>query len=509
MKYKQKFVLGILLLFILHAGFCNEIQKKEGNKLILSDLKYIGQVDERYQSVNVEMCEVVGGNFWISYHLIDSERVKTEGIAALKRSIPPVNLYDKKLRTLAFALGPLYIRVSGTWANSTYFQDNDESKSESAPEGFENVLTRAEWKGVIDFCKAVDAKLVTSFAISDGIRDIDGNWTPDQLKSLLNYTKSIGGEIAAAEMFNEPSHASHGAAPEGYDASWYARDFADFKCYVDSVYPEMKIMGPGSTGEGGVLPGHRSMETDQIFAAVPKPKFDIFSYHYYGGVSKRCRGELTPENALTDAWLSRTELGLKYYEEARNKYLPDAPIWLTETAEASCGGNPWAATYTDCFRYLEQLGRLAKMNVKVVMHNALCASEYALLDQDTHEPRPNYWAALLWNKLMGSKVYEAKSTIDGLDIFIHNQKESSGGTTVLIVNPKETETFIEIPATAQQYLLTANDILSKTVKLNGEVLKLKSDDTLPQITGKVLNAGEITIPPYSILFLSFKNLKIQ
>ncbi|WP_319590759.1 hypothetical protein [uncultured Draconibacterium sp.] len=505
---KQTVILLILLFFCSATANSQENATIKG-KLILKDLKYIGQVDERYQSVNVEMCEVVGGNFWIPYHLINSERVKTEGIAALKRSIPPINLYDKKLRTLASALGPMYVRVSGTWANSTFFQDDDKPKLEIAPGGYENVLTRAEWKSVIDFCEAIDARLVTSFAISDGIRDAEGNWTPAQLKPLLNFTKSIGGEIAAAEMFNEPSHASYGAAPEGYDASWYAKDFADFKCYVDSVYPEMKIMGPGSTGEGGVLPGHRSMETDQIFAALPKPEFDIFSYHYYGGVSKRCRGELTPENALTNAWLSRTELGLNYYEEARDKYLPDAPIWLTETAEASCGGNPWAATYTDCFRYLEQLGRLAKKNVQVVMHNTLCASEYALLDQDTHEPRPNYWAALLWNKLMGTKVYEAKSTIDGLDIFIHNQKESSEGMAVLIVNPKETETFIEIPAKAQQYLLTADDIMSKTVNLNGEVLKLKSDDKLPKITGKVLNAGEITIPPYSIIFLSFKNLKIQ
>ena len=40
-----------------------------------------------------------------------------------------------------------------------------------APDGYENVLTRKEWKGVIDFCQYLDAKLVTSFAISDGMRD--------------------------------------------------------------------------------------------------------------------------------------------------------------------------------------------------------------------------------------------------------------------------------------------------------------------------------------------------
>ncbi len=44
-----------------------------------------------------------------------------------------------------------------------------------------------------------------------------------------------------------------------------------------------------------------------------------------------------------------------------------------------------------------------KKGVQVVMHNTLAVSEYALLDQVTFEPRPNYWSALLWNKLMGTK----------------------------------------------------------------------------------------------------------
>ncbi|HPE75704.1 MAG TPA: hypothetical protein PLC80_06425 [Draconibacterium sp.] len=481
-------------------------QSSNQSKLNLSELELIGEVDNCYQSINIEMCEVVGGDFWIPYDLIDSAKVKTGGFSALKRTIPPINLYDKKLRTLASALGPMYVRMSGTWANATYFQDNDKPKLTEAPEGFENVLTRGEWKGVIDFCKATDSKLVTSFAISNGIRDSQGNWTPAQIEPLINYTKSIGGEIAAAEMFNEPSHANHGNAPKGYNGAWYARDFVAFKKYVGAVVPDMKILGPGSTGEGGIIPG-QSLSTDSIFVAQPKPEFEIFTYHFYGWISKRCMGNLTPENALTNEWLSKTEKGLKYYEDSRDKYLPGTPIWLTETAEAACGGNPWAATYIDCFRYLEQLGRLAKKGVQVVMHNTLCASEYALLEQDTHEPRPNYWAALLWNKLMGTKAYDSGTSIEGVDIFVHNLKESNDGYAVLVVNPNDTESSIEIPANAKQYLITADgkNLQTKTVKLNGEILKLTSDESLPEIKGNEVESGAIKIPPYSITFLAFRD----
>ncbi|WP_162339824.1 glycosyl hydrolase family 79 N-terminal domain-containing protein [Cyclobacterium salsum] len=497
-----------ILLAGLTLSCASEKETAETSALFdFSEMEQVAEVNERYQSINVEMCEVVGGDFWVPYSQIDTAKVQALGFAGLKQSIPSINLYDEKLRTLSKALGPMYIRVSGTWANTTYFQDNDEPKMSEAPEGYENVLTRAEWKGVIDFCKAMDARLVTSFANSEGIRDANGGWTPEQAAPLLDYTHSIGGEIHAAEMFNEPSHASHGGAPEGYDAAQYAEDFAAFEAFVSQAAPEMKIMGPGSTGEGGIIPGIDStLTTDKILSASPAPEFEIFSYHYYGGVSQRCMGQLTPENALSEEWLSKTEEGLSYYEKARDQYLPNAPLWLTETAEAACGGNPWAATYVDSFRYLEQLGRLAKKGVQVVMHNTLAASEYALLEQDTHDPRPNYWAALLWSKFMGQQVYDAPVPADGPDLFIHNLKNASNGYAVLLVNPKDAETSFDIPADAMQYLLTADDILSKEVKLNGEVLQLKSDNTLPEIQGKSVQAGELVMPAKSILFLTFSNL---
>ncbi|MBN7812775.1 hypothetical protein J0A68_17605 [Algoriphagus sp. H41] len=474
----------------------------EESILHFSQLSQIAEVDERYQSVNVEMCEVVGGEFWIPYHLIDTARVKTEGLAALKRKIDPVDLYNPKLRKLTEALGPMYIRVSGTWANTTYFQNDDQTKLSEAPEGYENVLTRKEWKGVIDFVNSMDNELVTSFAISEGMRDENGNWTPAQIQPLVEYTHSIGGKIAAAEMFNEPSHAEYGGTPKGYSPVNYAEDFVAFSAFVQREIPEMKIMGPGSTGEGGILGEVHEMATDKILSQSQKPEFEIFSYHYYGGVSQRCRGDLSPKDALAPEWLQKTELGLEYYENARDEYLPNAPIWLTETAEAACGGNPWAATYIDTFRYLEQLGRLAKKGVKVVMHNTLAASEYALLEQYTFNPRPNYWAAWMWANLMGIKVYQSPYQKDGLDIFVHSLKNSEKGHAVMIVNPSESASSIQVSAPSKQYTLSADELLGKTVKLNGKELKLNADDSLPELQGVSKAKGVLEIPPLSIVFLA-------
>jgi hypothetical protein len=155
-------------------------------------------------------------------------------------------------------LGPTYIRVCGTGANDVYFQNNEATSLDKAPDGFNNVLTRAQWKGVVDFSKAVNGKIVTSFAISDGIHDSNGAYKVDQVKELIDYTKAVGEEISAAEMFNEPNFASHGSAPKGYNAQSYANDYAVFYDFVRGYYPAMMVIGPGSVGEGGVmnLPAH-------------------------------------------------------------------------------------------------------------------------------------------------------------------------------------------------------------------------------------------------------------
>lgn len=498
-----KYVLLILLVAVSYSYG----QQKSLATVNLKQMKKLGTVDERYQSFNIEMCEVVGGDFWIPYELLDSVKkvsVKKKGFAALKWKIAPIDLYKNKLRILAKAIGPTYVRVSGTWANAVYFQNNDEAELVTPPAGFNNILTRKQWKGVIDFCAAVDGKLITSFPISDGIFDSNGNWKSDQVKSLLDYTKQIGGEIVGAEMFNEPSHASHGNAPKGYNGSNYVKDFTAFKAFARENAPNMKILGPGSTGEG-ILPSGLDIPTESILSHSPQPKFDIFTFHYYGTVSKRCFGGQDEDKAMANEWLSRTEKGFEVYEKFRDRYMPGTSIWLTETAETACGGNPLAATFTDSFRYLEQLGRLAKKGVQVVMHNTLASSEYALLDQDTYNPRPNYWCAVLWNKFMGTQVYDAGDLNPGVDVYAHNLKGNEKGRTLLIVNTNTYDTTISLPAEGKLYLLTADVLFSKYLKLNGEELSLTSADLIPEIKGKKIK-GNIKLPARSIAFITFDKI---
>jgi hypothetical protein len=448
------------------------------------------------------MVEITGGWFWKPYRSKPNDEAAAPGGANTPDGIdthlfqyrPPIDLANPRLRTLAAALGPAYVRVSGTLANTTYFADTDQPPP-LPPAGFKGILTRRRWFDLVEFAKLSNAQIVTSFAIGAGTRDTNGVWMPDQARSLLGYTHAVGGKIAAAEFMNEPDLTAIGGAPEGYDAAAYGRDFKLFHSLMRSVSPDTIILGPGAAGEDAKVAG---------LLAASGASVDAYSYHYYGTLSERCGATTTPETALSEHWLSATDRALAYHQAMRDRFALDKPIWLTETAEAACGGNRSAATFLDTFRYLDQLGRLAKAGVQVVMHNTLAASDYGLLDERTQKPRPNYWGALLWRRLMGTTVLAGVPARPGLHVYAHCQRGTPGGVVVLVVNTDRNATHeLVLAAPSVRYTLDAANLLDAEVRLNGRALALDTDGELPDIVGAPAAADSVTFQPVTITFLAF------
>ena len=484
------------------------------------DMSRKGTIDERFQSFNVEMVEVTGGRFWAPFgkqgsaaHEQPAPNLSGPAInPAVFRMRPPTDLANPRLRKLAAALGPAYVRVSGTWANSTFFQDSDDPAPTTPPPGFGGVLTRREWQGVVDFSRTVNARIVTSFAISAGVRDANGVWTPDQAQKLLTFTRTIGGTIAAAEFFNEPNIAAMGGAPKGYDAAAYGRDFSIFRSFAREHSPGMLILGPGSVNELTMLASGFPMLKSQDMLAAIGPGLDAVSYHFYGAVSKRCgsmaaAGQTTEEAALSEDWLSRTDRDEAFHAKLRDRFEPGKPLWLTETAESACGGNPWAASFIDTFRYVDQLGRLAQRGVQVVAHNTLAASDYALIDEDTLAPRPSYWAAVLWRRLMGTTVLDAgTSPVATVHLYAHCLRGQSGGVAVLAINTDRQRSHdLAFPLKGESYTLTSKNLMGASVELNGSELKVGAHDVLPEMPGRPTSAGRVQLGPTSITFFAFRD----
>jgi hypothetical protein len=460
----------------------------------------VGSVDARFQSYNIEMVEVTGGRFWKPYRpkpdavLTTREAPDMPGgrDAGLYQYRPPIDLTNPKLRMLAAALGPAYLRVSGTWANTTYFADIDEPPSRPPP-GFTGILTRRQWGDVVRFSQAVNAQIVTSFATSD--RDAAGRWKANEARRLLTYTSSVGGKIAAAEFINEPDLVASGDSHTGYEVAAYIRDFARFHSLLKSTSPDTLILGPAVAGE--------SLIASDLLASTAR-SLDAVSYHYYNTVSQRCGGAATPEKALSEDWLAGTDRARSFFRALRDRFAPGKPIWLTETADAACGGNSWAVSFVDTFRYLDQLGRLARSGVQVVMHNTLAASDYGLLDEATLQPWPKYWGALLWRRLMGSAVLDPGAPAQPkLHVYAHCQSAVPGGVSMLVINTDEKASrSLKLSTASVRYTLDAATLGDVVVRLNGNTLTLSDQNALPTLVGLPLAAETVTFEPATITFLA-------
>ncbi len=469
--------------------------------VVPADLPSVGTIDARFQSFNIEMVEVTGGAFWKPYPAGEGaakrhEKARSTAVnkSELFANRSPIDFTSAMLRKFASALSPAYMRVSGTWANATFFAGSD-GRRPQAPAGYKGVLTGQQWNEVIDFSKAVDAPIVTSFAISAGTRDGTGVWKPDQARQIIFATRSAGGRIAGAEFMNEPDLPAIGGAPAGYGAAAFAADFAVFHTFMKQAAPDVMILGPGTAG--------RTSEVAELFLASAS-HIDAVSYHHYGALSERCAAEHTADAALSEEWLGRTEQTFAFYRGLRDRAAPGKPIWLTETAEAACGGNRWSSTFLDTFRYLDQLGRLARAGVQIVMHNTLVGSDYGLLDETTFMPRPNYWGALLWRQLMGTVVLDSGVPITrGLHVYAHCQRRRPGGVVLLVINndPQNAHELV-LPNSSERFTLDAPTLQGTAVRLNGTVLAAEAVDQLPGLAGIPASPGPVRFAPATITFVA-------
>jgi heparanase len=481
------------------------LQSELHQPLGLAALPEVATVDERFQSYNVEMVEVTGGRFWAPYGGPPGE---------LYRQRPPEDLGDRRLRALARHLGPSYMRVSGTWANSTYLEAEGERLT-APPEGYEQVLTREQWRGVVDFAKAVNAEIGISYAVSEGPRGPGGVWQTEQAQRILDLTREAGGDLAFAEYINEPNAASLGRLPRGYAVADYTRDFAIFREWARRNAPDMLIVGPGGVGEAEldkipVADLRGMLLTHELMKANPNT-VDVVSYHFYGGVSQRCanrgghsRGPRVADRteALTPEWLDLTLQSWTYYTGLRDKHEPGDPIWITETAQAACGGSPWAASFVDSFRYVNQLGLLAQRGVQVVFHNTLGASDYSLIEEGTREPRPNYWAAVLWRRIMGTTVLGSPAAPSpDLRLYAHCLPNGGGGVGLAAINLGDAAQVIPVGDSAQAWVLQSPSLDGKTLTVNGTEPRLAPDGMLAGLEGAPVSAP-LSIPGNSIAFVA-------
>ncbi|KAK8463405.1 hypothetical protein SEVIR_1G360800v4 [Setaria viridis] len=206
--------------------------------------------------------------------------------------------------------------------------------------------------------------------------------------------------------------------------------------------------------------------------------------------------------------------------------------WVGEAGGAYNSGHHLVTdAFVFSFWYLDQLGMSSKYDTKSYCRQTLVGGNYGLLNKTTFEPNPDYYSALLWHRLMGTKVLS--TTFNGTNkirTYAHCARNSEG-ITLLLINlsgnntnhiyvasegartqsaRKENRRFGHIPGlgeaaelTREEYHLTPKDgnLQSQQVLLNGNVLATDANGDIPKLEPvQVEGTQPITVGPYSIVF---------
>ncbi|KAM4808921.1 heparanase [Rhinophrynus dorsalis] len=357
------------------------------------------------------------------------------------------------------------------------------------------------------------------FGLNALLRKEHDEWNSSNAKLLIDYCSSMKYNLSW-ELGNEPNSFRKKSGIY-IDGSQLGKDFVSLHNLL-SKYPSYK-----NSGLFGPDIGQPKAQSQKMLKRFLKAGGDIINsvtwHHYYLDGRTASKEDFFSADIL-DTLISE----IKTVFQIVNETVPRKLVWLGETSSTYGGGSPGLSnTYLDGFMWLDKLGISAKLGIDVVMRQALFgAGSYNLVDSD-FEPLPDYWLSLLYKKLVGTIVLNArfqgpKDDADrNLRVYIHcmninNPKYSVGDVTIYALNLHNSTKRMQLPSVfsgnfVDEYLLLPageEGLLSTTVLLNGQVLKMVDDTTLPSLNGKQLDPGSpLVLPPLSFGFYVVRNAK--
>ena len=95
---------------------------------------------------------------------------------------------------------------------------------------------------------------------------------------------------------------------------------------------------------------------------------------------------------------------------------------------------------------------------------------------------------------MGTTVLDAgASSSPSLNLYAHSLLGVTGGVAFLAINASNGAQSLQIATGAERYTLSAPELQSSGVQLNGTELKLGANDAIPQIGGVRVPSGTVTL----------------
>jgi heparanase 1 len=451
----------------------------------------VGTIDERFLSVAVDTAQVVGATFW-------NPEAGLEG-AGGSYPVPPYDFARPRLRRLAQELAPAYLRIGGTTADKVFYDMSAEPVG-AAPSPYRAVLTRRQWDGVADFAGALGYRIAFTLNAGPGPRDAANAWHPDNARALLEYSRAHAVPVALWDFGNE-ANAYPVTISLGYGVppAQLARDAAAARALVHEVTPGALLAAP-SSAYWPVAGEFMSLYAD-FLASGGGSVVDVVTWHYYPTQSRRClvaTRRASQDLMFEPATLNEVDTWAATVEAGRDAFAKGKPVWLGESGNAQCGGEPGVSdSFASGFWWLDQLGRLARRGESVVVRQTLSGSNYGLIDDERLQPRPDYWTSVLWRRLAGTRVLDVPAGADPLlRVYAHCTRAGApdaapGAVTLAVLNlDRASGVSLVLDAfgdSADVYELSSPDPASAEVRLNDATLVAEEDGSPPPLPPSVVH----------------------
>jgi heparanase 1 len=461
------------------------------------------RLSPEYLSLTIDTSLVLGGHWW------GNARGTSRGVAI--ETVSPVDLGNSRLRTFARLLAPATLRIGGTEADRVGFR--------TARLDRQLVLKKKHWKRINSFAEAAGFDILFVVSAGPGQRDARGAWMDSNARTLIAYTARKRFPVRAWELGNEVNgYPVTEGLRNRVSAMQYVKDFAQFSRLVRKLHRGAVAVGPASA----VLPvlGELNPIIPALGKSAAMGSSDVMSWHYYPQQSSR--GRFANRRASERMLLEPGNLD-SVRRQARRiaKAARGRDVWMTETGHALYGGEPGMSdTWLSSIWWLDQLGLLAREGVSRVFRQSLVGSDYGLLDQDTFEPRPDFYVSFLWKKLVGNEVFGAP-LVEGQDRRIRAYHHSCAGkrrsACLLLVSLRSAESRVATSGSIRKRYVVEplGGVRSTRIALNGvpveDDLLFAWDKKATKRKYRVKAGGdgrtgvsEIVLPPYSCAFIIFR-----
>jgi len=414
-----------------------------------------------------------------------------------------VDLSNSRLIYLARELVPAHLRVGGSLGDTIIYKIPGKSHK-PCTEGL-NCLNMTRWEQLVSFARKTGVTL--AFGLNEKYPDaVPGSWDPSNTRDFLLYIRDHRQEdvIFGFELGNELD-------AQGYNASVCAKDFHTLHKIFMEIWPNParrpKLIGPDEVASPSFLMEFLKYAGDVV---------DVATWHMYIGYGLDPK---LPEELIDPKFLNQTEIQSLPVVAAWQKYAPHAALWCGETAAAyHSGRNGTTNAFESGFWYLYQLGRLALMNHTVQCRQTLVGGEYGLLQKKTFEPNPDYWTLLLLKRAIGRRAFFATPSDIYVPTYTYCAKNYKGGIAMTFINLAKADTYqVDLSGVVArhvpriEYHLSAPQLDSRVIYLNGVALKLRENGQLPSLAGNVINNEKaiLTLQPLTYTVVEFPRANVR